>query len=768
MTRHEALHSLLRSLRALLVGLLASGLFVGSASTQGGDRAAVHPPARHWAFVPVIRPTPPEVALRSWPRDPFDGFVLDRLETAGVTPSSEADRRTLARRVSLDLIGLPPAPSRVEQFAADARPDAYERLVDELFASPHYGEHWARPWLDLAHYADSDGYLTDQLRPVAWRYREWLVDALNRDLPFDRFTAEQIAGDLLPAATQDQRLATGFLRNTLSNREGGADLEEFRVQQVADRTETVATAWLGLTLRCARCHDHKYDPLSQREYFQLFSIFNQADEINVDAPRDGEMAAYDVAELERERRRRAVLDPIEREIIALQTEWENGLLEAVKSPGKNPQWDRSWEILGLVWGGGQGEGQLEGQRIVRRPAAQRTADERQRLLRYFLRFGQRDLPQGFDRLELRVVGKKLDAIEASGARVTRAPVVEESRAWRPTYVHLRGNFRDMGEPVRPRVPAFLPVLDVSDGERISRLHLARWLTSPGNPLVARVLVNRVWQSFFGRGLVATPADFGIRGARPSHPQLLDWLAAELVESGWRVKTLHRRIALSATYRQASRTRADLEAVDPGNLLFGRQNRLRLAAEAIRDNALSVSGLLETRLSGPSVKPPQPDSVSGEGYDTRWQVSSGSDRYRRGLYTFVQRTTPYAQFLTFDAPDPNHSCARRERSNTPLQALTLLNDEVFVEAAGALAATQPIAASETLEAAVDGAYRQVMLRSPSARERKRLVEYYRVQVGLFKREASGAPRSDGEADAATRAWIGVTSVLLNLDEFLHRE
>jgi hypothetical protein len=778
----------------LLVAPLSTGEEPVAAPTVELSPAAPAPSdVLHWAFVGVSRPPLPDIAVQGWTRRPLDRFIQARLEAVGARPSPMADRRTLARRITLDLTGLPPEPERVEGFARDPRPDAYESLVDELLASPHYGERWAQPWLDLAHYADSDGYLTDQLRPYAWRYRAWLVDALNRDLTFERWTLEQLAGDLVDGDLADEdlpaddalerRLATGFLRNTLSNREGGADLEEFRVAQVADRTSTIGTAWLGLTLGCARCHDHKYDPISQREYFQLFALLNQVDEVNVDAPRGGELADFLAGESEREQRRRALLEPLETELLALQSEWESGLLHAAEHPGKSYARDRSWEILGLVWGGGRGEGQLEGQRIVRRPATARSAGEKRRLLLYFLRHGARVLPEPFKRLELGSLSKKLESIDAAAPVVSRAPVVEEAPTWRTTYVHVRGNFREIGSRVEPAAPRVLPPLEVPEGERASRRHLASWLTSGRHPLVARVAVNRMWQAFFGRGLVRTPEDFGTRGSVPSHPQLLDWLAAEFVDSGWQVKALQREIVLSATYRQSSTARPDLEATDPENVLLARQNRLRLPAETIRDSSLFVSGLLERRIGGPSVRPPQPASVSGEGYEVRWEESTGADRYRRGLYTFIQRTTPYAQFLTFDAPDPNHACARRERSNTPLQALALLNDEVFVEAATVLGTRLAdgvfdLGATD-IDAKVTRACRGVLARSPLERERARLVRYFHEQLQLFEAEDAANPPDDAapgqvgigpgrDTRAVVRAWIGVVSVLLNLDEFIHRE
>jgi hypothetical protein len=365
------------------------------------------PAETHWAFRPVRRLDLPTLRQPGWVRNPIDRFILSRLEAEGVSPSPEANRATLIRRVTLDLIGLPPTPAEEEAFLQDHRPDAYERLVDRLLASPHYGEKWARPWLDLCHYADSDGYLTDQLRPVAWRYRQWLVDALNRDLPWDQFTIEQLAGDLLPHPTTDQLLATGFLRNTLSNREGGADLEEFRVEQVVDRTMMVGTTWLGLTFGCARCHDHKYDPISQKEFYQLYAYFDSADEVNIDAPLPGELESYRARRPTYERKRAELLQPVRKEIDALQQRWEQKLLEAAMHPARDAVWDRQWEVLGLVWGGDLGEGQLEGTYIVRLERSKRTQDQKDRLLDYFLEMGSVIDPKRFKELKLEEVSKKL-------------------------------------------------------------------------------------------------------------------------------------------------------------------------------------------------------------------------------------------------------------------------------------------------------------------------------------------------------------------------
>ena len=738
-----------------------------SGSAGSGKRKSAH-----WAFQPVRRPRLPRTVPQSRVCNGIDAFIFSRLDQAGIRPAPQADRRTLIRRVTLDLIGLPPGPDDVEAFVADDRPNAYGRLVDRLLASPAYGERWARSWLDLCHYADSDGYLTDQLRPVAWRYRAWLVEALNRDLPFDQFTIQQIAGDLLPHASIDQKLATGFLRQTLSNREGGADPEEFRVKQVKDRTMMAGTIWLGLTLGCARCHDHKYDPVTQREFYRLYAFFDNADEINIDAPLPEQREPFRKAKPEYDHRRRQLIAPVAKELAALQARWEKKLLHARTHPGEDHIWDRQWELLGLVWGGGLGEGQLEGWEIVKLPVTKRTALQKDRLLDYFLKSGNLVDPARFKELKLGKLRARLEKLEKSLLHVTRAPTICRAVNPRTTYIQIRGDFRSRGVAVRPGTPSVLPPLPKKHGP--DRLRLARWIVSPNNPLTARVTVNRMWQEFLGYGLVKTSGDFGTQGDRPSHPKLLDWLASEFIRRGWSVKQMHRLIVTSATYRQSSAARPKLRSSDPENRLLARQNTLRLSAEGIRDSAMAVGGLLDRKIGGPSVYPPQPESVTMEAYgEDRWPISKGSDRYRRGLYTFLLRTAPFAQGVTFDAPSPSRICTRRERSDTPLQALTLLNDPVFHEAAQALAERIGREHSGSPDQKIRYLFRLCLSRRPTAAEMQRLIRYYRQQVADLSNQPVAAERINRPAigiysSAETAAWTGVASIVLNLHEFLTRE
>jgi hypothetical protein len=729
----------------------------------------------HWAYTPPVEAPPPAVNRASWVRSPIDAHILARLEQEGVQPSPEAERRTLIRRLYFDLTGLPPAPEAVERFVLDNRPDAYERLVDELLASPHYGEKWGRWWLDLAMYGDSDGYLSDFLRLTAWRYREWVVEAFNADMPFNQFTIEQLAGDLLPDATVDQRMATGFLRNTLSNREGGADLEEFRTLQVIDRTKNLGTVWLGLTVECAQCHDHKYDAVSQKEFYQLYAFFNNAEEVNIDAPLGNEVEVFAAAWPDYVAKRGALLAPVATELEALQAEWEEKMLWAAANPGgPDARWDRQWEVLGLIWGqgdgNGEGEGQLEGCSIVQTPLPDRTLDEKFRLQDYFFARGDLVNPERFAALQVPELEKQIAELKNALPKVSRAQAMRASRVTRPDRIFHRGDFRTPGDPVSPGTPAVLAALQADDMP--DRLDLARWLVAAENPLTARVTVNRIWQELFGQGIVTTPGDFGVRGALPSHPDLLDWLAIDFQRNGWSMKSLIKAIVCSSAYRQGSHARPELAERDSGNTWLARQNRLRLGAEQVRDAALASSGLLNPAMGGPSVRPPQPDSVTEQGFDNKWEADTGPDRYRRGLYTFIQRTSPFGQFVNFDYPDVNRACTRRERSNTPLQALNLLNDPTFFEAAQALA-QHVLAAHETPEQRIEQLFAASVARPPLPDEAARLLRLLEEQTARFAAAPDAIAAVAGLHDEVPKtpegaAWVIAASVVLNLDEFITRE
>jgi mono/diheme cytochrome c family protein len=675
-------------------------------------------PAIHWAFVPPRRPEPPPLKDPSRARNTVDRFILAPLERDGIAPSPEADRVTLLRRVHLDLIGLPPTLAEVDAFLADDSPDAYGKVVDRLLASPHFGERWARPWLDLARYADSNGYSIDAPRSI-WKYRDWVIDALNRDMPFDEFAIEQLAGDLLPGATLDQKVATGFHRNTPINQEGGIDPEQFRIESVIDRVNTTGTAFLGLTVGCCQCHDHKYDPISQREYYQLFAFFNNCDEPDLPLATPEDLA------------RKAEVEAKVADYLTEIREREPKLLEAQKA------WEESLDMAGR-------QKQSEDFRNAMNVAFEaRTEDQRKIAFEAFVDQAPAAKP----------TRQAVAKLRKEAPKVVTSMVVRERPKPRDTRLFIKGDFTRLGDPVSPGVPKVLPKLAANQGPP-NRLDLARWLVAPNHPLTARVAVNRLWQAYFGRGLVETENDFGTQGSAPSHPELLDWLASEFAAGGWGVKAMHRLIVTSATYRQASIVRPDLAQVDPDNRRLARQSRLRLEAELIRDASLSASGLLTPTIGGPSVFPPQPDGVMSLGQVRRdWHASDGPDRFRRGLYTYFWRATPHPSLVVFDAPDATRACTRRMRSNTPLQALTLLNDRASIEFAEALADRTLREGPPDDQGRLAFAFRVALARTPSEKELRRLF----------------ALLDDARvADPGREAWTTVSRVLLNLDEFITRE
>ncbi len=732
-------------LDAAEVAVLRAWIDQGAKAPAEETVAAASKASKHWAFRPPVRPPEPDVKNAGWVRNPIDRFILARLEKEGIAPSPEADRVTLIRRLSLDLLGLPPSIQEVDAFVHDPRPDAYEHLVDRLLASPHYGERWGRHWLDVARYADSNGFNIDAPRSI-WPYRDWVIAALNRDMPFNEFTVEQLAGDLLPHPTTEEVVATGFHRNTLRNEEGGIDVEQFRVESVKDRVSTTGTAWLGLTLGCAQCHDHKYDPISQREFYQFYAFFNNADEPSLDLPtleqlrqrRDFQARLADL-----ERRQRA-LDPTTEEG---QANWEHKLRPEDKARFPAP----IRAILALPENG-------------RVPHQQRALTDAYREfdeLRHAVAPVGSPLPflaaahvtAEAERAGLR---KKIAALWQHEPVITTTLVMSERATPRPAYVQLGGDFLRKGAAVTPDVPAALRLpLPARRGPQPTRLDLARWLIDPRNPLPARVMVNRIWLHHFGTGLVETENDFGTQGRPPSHPDLLDWLATEFVARGWSMKAMHRLIVTSATYRQASTARPELAVRDPANRLLARQSRLRLEAEIVRDVALSASGLLSEKVGGPTVFPPQPEGVYRFTQVPRdWKANVGPDRYRRGLYTHFWRSAPYPALLVFDAPDSTTTCTRRNRSNTPLQALTLLNDQAFYEFAQGLAARILRDGPADAAGRLRFAFRLCLARPPAAREESRLAR-------LLAEVRSGT-------DADRDAWVTVARALLNLDEFITRE
>jgi hypothetical protein len=708
----------------------------------------------HWAFRKIARPDAKGI----------DEFILARLKSEGIAPSPEASKRTLIRRVSLDLTGLLPTPQEVDAFLKDDRPDAYERAVDRLLDSPHYGEKWARWWLDLARYADSDGYEKDRSRPWAWRWRHWVIDAMNRDMPFDEFTIEQLAGDLLPNRTIDTLVATGFNRNTLTNREGGTDPEQFRDEQVLDRAATLGTVWLGLTVGCAQCHNHKYDPIQQKEFYQLSAFFNTQEEANVPAPLAGEVGPYLAARPEYDRKRQAVLE--EYKIPQVEADWEEKLRYAALHPGEHDDWSFAY---------GEFTHNVDNARkVLFLEPAKRSEVQQTAMVEYFMSSCGNLFPKQFCAdLKLGELRTKLNELSAKLPVLSHAPVLVENDTPPKTYIHVKGDWREHGPEVQPGTLAILPPLP--DGSASARLRLARWLVSPDNPLTARVTVNRLWQELFGRGIVRTSDDFGTQGDRPTHPELLDWLASEFMQRGWSMKQMVRLMVTSSTYRQSSAARPELTARDPENTLLARQSRLRLGAELIRDETLYAAGLLDLRIGGPSVRPPQPKGVAELSYggSVKWPESTGADRYRRGLYILFQRTVPYPQLMNFDAPNSNLSCTRRERTDTPLQALNLMNDPVFFEAAQGLAFRLMRESSGAFRDRLNYAYQVTIGRPPAAREAERLGKYFddtlrnlndrpQTVAALFPNRIEGVPQIEAAA------WVELSRVLLNLDEFITRE
>ncbi len=721
---------------AVLERWVAQGLPWSEAKASDKPRGS-----NHWAFQQPEHSTAPAVKNAAWVRNPIDNFVLAQLDSKNIQPSPEADRYTLLRRVSLDITGLPPSPKEVEEFLADNSPQAYEKVVDRLLASPHYGERWGRNWLDLARYADSDGYSIDAPRPI-WKYRDWVIATLNRDEPFDNFVIEQIAGDLLPNPTVDQLIATGFHRNTPSNFEGGIDFEQYRVEAVADRVATTGAVFLGLTVGCARCHDHKYDPVKQKEFYELFSFFNSTDEITREPER------YDFY-------RPVLYLPTPEETAGADAYWAqvNALSaelveynEKLRAKPRKPDDPPLHEDAGLA--------------------------ARIKTLRELMR------PGG-------IPGSPEYHWRQPEARLTRTLIMRDLSEPRETFVHLGGDFLKHGDRVYPGVPDVLSAKPVTG----NRLDLARWLVSPENPLTARVTVNRMWQAYFGKGIVETENDFGLMGASPTHPKLLDWLATEFMQRGWSQKQMHKLIVTSATYRQSSRQRPDLEETDPYNRLLARQARIRLDAEIIRDSALVASGLLAAKIGGPGVYPPIPDGAMATTQVKRpWPTDVGPDRYRRGLYTFFYRMSPPPNLVLFNAPNGQESCTRRVRSTSPLQALTLLNDQAFLEFAVAMAKRILTEVPANDRNRLEHGFLLALGRKPSPNDLDRLTTLLAQQREEYNARPAAALEVASALDAGMRrepegetepsvllkdapelaAWTAVSRVLLNLDSFMTRE
>ncbi len=712
---------------------------------QGGEYQ------EHWSRLAVKRPPLPDVKDATWGRTPIDRFVLARLEKEGLKPAPETDRRTLLRRLSFDLTGLPPTPEEVDAFINDKSADAYERVVDRLLASPHYGERMTIFWLDLVRYADTIGYHSDNHQDIAL-YRDYVLDAFNSNKHFDVFTHEQLAGDLLPQATLQQKIASGYNRLNMVTQEGGAQAKEYLAKYSGDRVRNASVVWLGATLGCAECHDHKFDPFLQKDFYRFAAFFADIQEVAVGnqppfrVPSPAQEAELKVLD-ERLGGLRKQLATATPELEGAQVVWEEQV--------------RKDNFKGLP---------ADVTEALKQEAGKRTEAQKQKVAAHYR--GVAPLLDG--------ARKELKAAEARRAQVeTGVPktLISVSGSPRTIRVLPRGNWLDdSGEIVEPSTPTGLPGLGVT-GRRATRLDLARWLTRPDNPVVARVFVNRVWGLFYGRGLVTTLDDLGAQGSWPSHPELLDWLADEFVASGWDVKALVRVIVTSSAYRQSSHTDEKLRQLDPYNVLLARQARFRLDAELVRDNALAVSGLLVDKVGGPSVKPYQPAGYWAYlNFPRReWDNGKGEDLYRRGLYTYWCRTFPHPGLRAFDAPTREECSVERPRSNTPQQALVLLNDPVFVEAARALA-EQVLRAGPDDEARARFAFRRVLARSATADELKvllPLVARHRDQYRGDRQAAldllhTGARPVPAELDVTElAAWTSACRVLLNLHETITR-
>jgi hypothetical protein len=924
------------------IGLLRAWIDQGANWPDGVDKVAYADPKDHWAFKAPVRPKEPTVRNKAWARNAIDRFILAKLERENLAPSPEADRATLIRRLSLDLTGLPPKLEEIDRFLGDTSDRACEDLVERLLSSPHYGECWGRHWLDVARYADSNGFEKDATRSI-WPYRDWVIQAFNRDVPFDRFTIEQLAGDLLPNATLDQRVATGFLRNSMMNQEGGIEPEQFRVEAIIDRMDAVGRAWLGLTIACAQCHNHKYDPISQKEYYQLFAFLNNDNEPSIE-----------VLTLEQQKKReeitnkiRSMIDQAMKDTPDLNesmSEWEKSIATAagnwtVLVPGEWLNFATKYEKQSdgsLLAGGDVKPGavthvwvdttltNITGFRVeammhpnlpyggpglvakgswllkeftaeayaitnatvtnkivfrraladmeapgfavsnaidgntekggwtaatvpIRRNSEHRAVFECTEPIAGFpggtrLKFvvyqkhsngdGHSGAADAESKLDCHTFGRFRISATTDPAPLTVDPLTKEQRAllartgasriadekrplfdvyrfhatnfaklnrdidnaltnWayasttlalepraepRSAHIFKRGDWQRPGPEVSPDTPAILHPFP-KDAPR-NRLGFAKWLVDRSNPTTARAIVNRIWQVYFGQGLVTTPEDFGTRVEPPSHPELLDWLACEFMDSGWSFKRLHELISQSATYRQSSKVTPELYAKDPYNRWLARGPRFRVEGETVQDIALAASGLLSPKIGGPSVRPPIPASVGDTVYGGfAWPESTGEDRYRRGMYTFWKRSLPFPSLLAFDVPPAETACTRRVRSNTPLQALTTLNEKTFVEAAQAMGLRVMKQGGDDDRQRAAYVFRLCTGRTPTSAELESLLQFWQEQYRYFE-DRTAAALSVALPDTRkipedvnlhkVAAWAMVSRALLNLDETITKE
>lgn len=730
---------------------------------QGADWPTESEEPKHWAYVPPVKQPLPK--LKGTPRvnNAVDAFVVEKLQqqNPALQQAPLAEPARLLRRVSLDLIGLPPTPEQVAAFEKDPSPAAYEKYVDSLLKSPRYGEKWARQWLDLARYADSNGFQADQLREM-WLYRDWVINALNRDMPFNQFTIQQIAGDLMPDASLDQKIATGFHRCTTCNVEAGVDPEENRVNQIFDRVNTTGLVWLGTTFECAQCHNHKYDPFTQQDYYQIFAFFNNTP---LEVKQVGKSVTFDVTGpklmVPLSKTAQQQKDQLTKERLALQKQLNQRQKELETG---YPAWEEA--TLALLENSEEGSKVPDNiRKILNTKTDKRTAKQTKALTAY-----QREQDADFAALteQLNQVRQQLNALEPDTSLV----MVEMDKP-RMNNIFKRGNFLDKGAQVKPQTPESLHPLQAEDTP--NRLAFAKWLVAPENPLVARVTVNRWWSLFFGQGIVATQEDFGSQGDPPTHPALLDWLAVEFMEHNWSMKHVHKLIVMSATYQQSSKITPELLEADPYNKLLTRGPRLRLSAETIRDNALAISGLLSTKMGGPPVYPPQPQGLWRHvGRNApKYKTSTEEDRFRRGVYVIWRRSAPYPSFTNFDAPDRGACTINRSRTNTPLQALTLLNDPAYIEIATGLArrlATKGLSDGMTDRERIAYAFRLCVARQPLDVEVDHLTKVFEQELKHFEDQPQAAQklisakdRPEGVGASRMAAWLYVANILLNLDE-----
>ena len=734
----------------------------------------------HWSFLRAERPPLPASELADEGLSPIDQFIRIRLEQAGLSPSPRATKQSLIRRVTLDLTGLPPTLPEIDAFLADDSPAAYERMVDRLLKSARYGEHRARYWLDAARYGDTHGLHLDNERSM-WPYRDWVIKAFNDNKPFNEFPVEQLAGDLLDNPTLDQLVATGFNRCNVTTSEGGSIAEEYLVRYAVDRVETTSTVWLGLTTGCAVCHEHKFDPISQREFYQLsayfFSLTEKAMDGNALLP-PPTIKVPTSAQLQRQDQLNERIEILEEQIAA-----EVACI-SYEEPAKKrsvtettPQGGETYESL-LAWETVQ-RGLTDDSipkyvRDVIQQGSDRSVDQQKQLERYFVEHVYSGTREIFDPLheQLDAAQKELATLDKS---IPATLIMQDLPQPRPAYVLTRGEYDKKGDQVEAGVPAVLPPLPAN--APANRLALARWLVDRDHPLTARVTVNRLWQQFFGTGIVKTSEDFGSQGEWPSHPQLVDWLAVEFMERGWDVRGIVKQIVMSHAYCQSSRVTPMLLEVDPENRLLARAPRFRMDAEMIRDNALAISGLLVEQIGGQSVRPYQPSGIwSAVGYEAsntvKFVQDHGDKLYRRSMYTFWKRTAPPPTMQIFDAPSREYCVVRRERTNTPKAALALLNDVQFVEAARHLAQRMMHEAGDSDTERITFAFRLATARRPDEEEIGVLLDTYRTLLDGYQRDPNAAtaligygeiPGDDTLDPVQLAAWTMVASAILNLDE-----